>query len=270
MSADATTRTASPPPTGGRAVRVTGVHHEYESATGGVVHALAGIDLDIEAGSFVSLVGPSGCGKSTLLQLLAGFIRPTAGEITVAGHEVTGPGADRGVVFQQPTSLLPWRSVHDNVELGLRLRRVPRPIRRERVAAELARVGLAEFGRRAVYELSGGMQQRTQIARVLANDPDVMLMDEPFGALDALTRERLQRELQQIWRVSRPTVLLITHGVEEAVALGTRVVVLSKRPGRIVLDVAPPFAVSDAALDDIRRTPAFVDACAEVRAAIEA
>jgi NitT/TauT family transport system ATP-binding protein/taurine transport system ATP-binding protein len=156
------------------------------------------------------------------------------------------------------------------VELGPKLRGASKQARRARAETELDRVGLSEFADRAVYELSGGMQQRTQIARVLANDPQMMLMDEPFGALDALTREHLQAELQQIWRDARPTILLITHSVEEAVALGTRVVVMSQRPGRIVLDIAPPFAAGIEPLDDIRTEPSFVELCSEVRSAIEA
>jgi ABC-type nitrate/sulfonate/bicarbonate transport system ATPase subunit len=257
-------------PSSGQALRLEGIRHEYETVTGDPVVALDRIDLDVAAGSFVTLVGPSGCGKSTLLQLIAGFIEPSEGSIFAADALVDGPGHDRGVVFQQPTSLLPWRSVRQNVELGPRLRGVPKNVRRDRAHRELERVGLGEFADRAVYELSGGMQQRTQIARVLANDPEVMLMDEPFGALDALTRERLQNELQQIWRSTRPTVLLITHSVEEAVALGTRVIVMSQRPGRIVFDVDAPFAGGSTPLDTIRRDGDFVALCARVRDAIEA
>ncbi|MET0325376.1 MAG: ABC transporter ATP-binding protein, partial [Ilumatobacteraceae bacterium] len=188
---------------------------------GGDVVALERVDLAIEAGSFVSIVGPSGCGKTTLLQIIAGFLRPTAGAVLVGGTPVVAPGSDRGVVFQHPTSLYPWLTVRGNVELGMRLRRVPKRDRRERAMAELDRVGLADMADRRPYELSGGMQQRCQIARVLANDPDVMLMDEPFGAIDALTRERLQDELRQLWAATGRTVVFITHGVDEAVLLGT-------------------------------------------------
>ena len=245
------------------------VQQTYASTTGEPVVALDGIDLEVAAGSLVTLVGPSGCGKSTLVQLAAGFMAPTGGHVLSFGAEVRRPGAARGVVFQQPTSLLPWYSVRKNVELGLRYSGVGRADRRARAEVELARVGLTEFADRAVYELSGGMQQRTQIARVLANDPAVMLMDEPFGALDALTRERLQGELLGIWRTMHPTVLLITHSVEEAVALGTRVIVMSSRPGRIVLDEAQPFAAREETIDDIRADAEFVAACQLVRAALD-
>ena len=254
----------------GQALHFDRVRHTYTSSHGDDVPALEQIDLHLATGSFVTLVGPSGCGKSTLLQIAAGFIAPTDGAVSTFGAPVTRAGADRGVVFQQPTSLLPWLSVRGNVELGPKLRGADRRGRRARAEAELERVGLTEFADRAVYELSGGMQQRTQIARVLANDAPIMLRDDPFGALDALTREHLQTELREISRSSGATVLLITHSVEEAVALGTRVVVMSQRPGRIVFDEAHPFARSDRTLDETRVLPEFVDACARVRAAIEA
>jgi ABC-type nitrate/sulfonate/bicarbonate transport system ATPase subunit len=259
---------APPAGGGGRDLRVAGVRHRYPTKDGGLL-ALDRIDLEIGAGEFVCLVGPSGCGKTTLLQLLAGFFPPTEGTIAMGGERVERPGHERGVVFQHATSLYPWLSVRSNVELGLRLRRVPRSVRRSRVDDELHRVGLLEFADRASYELSGGMQQRCQIARVLANDPDVMLMDEPFGALDALTREHLQAELRRIWQETGRTVVFITHSVEEAVVLGTRVLVMSPRPGRIVLDEPVGFARSPAAFGDLRADPVFVDACVRVRAAIE-
>ncbi|MES9601628.1 MULTISPECIES: ABC transporter ATP-binding protein [Actinomadura] len=201
------------------------------------VQALRDVDADIPAGEFVTIVGPSGCGKSTLLRLVAGFAEPTAGEVSAAGTPVTGPGPDRGIVFQQPR-LFPWLSVRRNVEFGLRTTRTPRTRRDERADELLRLVGLADAASRRPYELSGGMQQRAAIARALAPDPDILLMDEPFAALDALTRERLQEELRRIWQQTGKTVLFVTHSVDEAVFLGTRVIVLSKRPGRIVLDKA--------------------------------
>ena len=253
---------------GGHALRIERVSHDYATSDG-PLQVLEGIDIDVAAGTFLCLVGPSGCGKTTLLQLIAGFAAPSSGTIEVGGRLVTGPGADRGVVFQQPTSLMPWMSVRKNVELGPRMRGVPRTARRRRAEEELERVGLSEFADRPVYELSGGMQQRCQIARVLANDPDLMLMDEPLGALDALTREHLQAELRTIWKETGRTVIFITHGVEEAVALGSRVIVMSHRPGRIVLDETFDFAASDTPLDELRSSPRFVDAARRVREAIE-
>ena len=247
------------------AIELHGVAHRYRGR-GAEVQALAPLSLRIEPGEFVALVGPSGCGKTTLLQLLAGFLRPTEGRVTVGGREVTGPSPARGVVFQHP-NLYPWMTVRGNVELGPRLRGVGRAQRRRIADALLALVGLAEFAEAAPYELSGGMQQRCQIARVLANEPAIMLLDEPFGALDAITRDRMQDELHRIWLGSGTTALFITHSVEEAVYLGTRVLVMSPRPGRIVLDEPVPFPADgrDAAL---RASPAFVALRERVAAAI--
>ena len=266
---DVSASATSPRGGGGHSLRIDGVSHDYPTSDG-TLRVLDQIDIDMSAGTFLCLVGPSGCGKTTLLQLIAGFAEPTTGTIEIGRATVTGPGADRGVVFQHPTSLMPWLSVRKNVELGLRLRGIDKRLRRDRATAELARVGLSEFADRPVYELSGGMQQRCQIARVLANDPDIMLMDEPLGALDALTREHLQAELRTIWKETGRSVLLITHSVEEAVALGSRVVVMSQRPGRVVLDEELPFAASDVPLDELRSAPDFVEAARRVRAAIDA
>lgn len=254
----------------GQAITLRAVTHHYQAGDGATVTALAGIDLDIDAGEFVTVVGPSGCGKTTLLQLIAGFFGPTSGTIAVGGEAVGAPGPERGVVFQHPTSLYPWLSVRGNVELGLRLRGVRRAERRARALAELERVGLGDVAERAPYELSGGMQQRCQIARALANDPAVMLMDEPFGALDAITRELLQQELATLWHTTGRTVVLITHGVDEAVLLGSRVIVLSQRPGRVVLDERPPFARSGRPLAEVRADPEFARVAATVRATVAA
>jgi ABC-type nitrate/sulfonate/bicarbonate transport system ATPase subunit len=230
------------------------VSHTYRGRDGDVP-ALGGVDLDIEPGEFVVLVGPSGCGKSTLLGLLAGFLKPTRGTVEVGGAPVAGPAPERGVVFQQP-NLYPWMSVRENVALGPRLRGASKAERHAQADRFLELVGLAEFARAAPYELSGGMQQRCQIARVLANDPALMLLDEPFGALDALTRERLQDELRRIWQGTGKSALFITHSVEEAVYLGTRVLVMSPRPGRIVLDEPVPFG--EERTPALRTDPAFV------------
>ncbi|MDD6792622.1 MAG: ABC transporter ATP-binding protein [Thermobifida fusca] len=216
------------------ALELREVGHDYPSRDG-TVPALDGITLSLDQGQHLAVVGPSGSGKSTLLRLIAGFQQPTRGTLTVHGTPVTGPGPDRGVVFQQPT-LFPWLSVLANVEFGLRMAGVPRKERRERALHQLALVGLADTARMRPYELSGGMQQRVAIARALAPDPGIVLMDEPFGALDALTRERMQEELRLLWRHTRKTLVFITHDVEEAVFLGTRIIVLSARPGRIILE----------------------------------
>ena len=233
------------------------------------VEALAPTDLDIEPGELVCLVGPSGCGKTTLLRILAGFLTPTSGTVTLADQPVTGPGPDRGVVFQQP-NLYPWLSVRANVAFGPRMRHVRREQRRADADRWLDLVGLLEFAGHKTYELSGGMQQRCQIARVLANDPAIMLMDEPFGALDAVTRERLQLELRRIWAETGRTVVFITHSVDEAAFLGTRLIVMSARPGRVVLDVPTPFAADEVRDRSLRSDPRFTDLRDQLAAAIEA
>ncbi|MFE5723516.1 ABC transporter ATP-binding protein [Streptomyces erythrochromogenes] len=194
--------------------------------------ALDGIDLEIRSGEFLVVVGPSGCGKSTLLDLLGGLSTPTAGRILLDGKPVTGPGLDRGIVFQQ-YALLPWRTALGNVEFGLEATGVPRRERKSRAREFLDLVGLTGFEDRHPHQLSGGMRQRVAIARSLAYDPDVLLMDEPFAALDAQTRESLQDELRRIWQRTGKTVVFITHGIEEAVYLGQKVAVMTSRPGRI-------------------------------------
>lgn len=212
------------------------VSHRYVSERGDVVHAVADTTVTIPDGQFTCVVGPSGCGKTTLLKVLAGFLHPTGGAASIDGEPITAPSPHRGVVFQHP-NLYPWLTVRRNVELGLKFQGVPARDRAARSAEQLERVGLAGFADHRPYELSGGMQQRAQIARVLTSDPDVILMDEPFGALDAQTRELMQEELNRIWQASGTTVVFITHDIYEAVFLGDRVVVMSGRPGRILEDV---------------------------------
>jgi ABC-type taurine transport system ATPase subunit len=223
------------------------------------VLALAGASLSFGTGDFVCIVGPSGCGKTTLLQTLAGFLPPTSGSVTVDGRPVAGPGADRGVVFQQP-ALFPWLTVAGNAGFGPMVQGTARRERAEIVERNLRLVGLWDFRQRYPYELSGGMQQRLAIVRALANQPRILLMDEPFGALDALTREKMQEELHAVWRLTGMTVLFITHSVEEAVYLGTDVVVMSARPGRILERIAAPFARRGGERDSraIKSAPDFV------------
>ena len=254
------------PPVPGLALQ--GVGHTYRSARAEPVVAFNPTDLTIEGGEFVALVGPSGCGKSTLLEIVAGLRPASEGDVLLGGARVVGPGRRRGVVFQQSSSLLPWRTVAGNVELGLITAARPKRERDQRVADELKRVGLTDFADRAVYELSGGMQQRVQIARALAADPDVLLLDEPFGALDAFTREHLQEQLRAIWKATGKTVILVTHSVEEAVLLATRVVLLSPRPGRVIADHRIDFTRRDEPAVALRADPDFVTFAARLRAAI--
>jgi NitT/TauT family transport system ATP-binding protein len=235
-------------------IRFDGVGKTF-TARGRTVTALQDIDLDVRAGEFLVIVGPSGCGKSTLLDLLGGLATPTSGRILVDGAPVTGPGLDRGVVFQQ-YALLPWRTAQGNVEFGLEAKGVARRERRDKAREYLDLVGLAGFHDRYPHELSGGMKQRVAIARSLAFDPDVLLMDEPFAALDAQTRDGLQDELLRIWEKTGKTIVFITHGIEEAVYLGQRVAVMTSRPGRIkaVVDIG---LTARSATEDLRSDPEF-------------
>ncbi|WBU37899.1 ABC transporter ATP-binding protein [Homoserinibacter sp. YIM 151385] len=218
--------------TRGAPISVRGLEIEYQTGSG-PVHALGPIDLDIQAGEFVSVVGPSGCGKSTLLKAAAGLIAPTRGEIDIAGRRVQGPQSELGIVFQNPL-LMDWRTVMSNIMLQAEMRRMPREQAQAKARALLKQVGLEAFEDHRPHELSGGMQQRVGICRALLHEPPLIMMDEPFGALDALTREQMCYDLQDLWMDRRPTVLFITHSISEATLLSDRVIVMSSRPGRII------------------------------------
>lgn len=200
---------------------------------GGAVRALATVNLDVREGEFLSIVGPSGCGKSTLLRIAAGLESASGGEVLYRGRRMTCPCREVGMVFQE-YSLLPWRSVRDNIALGLEFSGVSKAKREEEAARYLALINMEGFGQALPHELSGGMRQRVAIARALANKPDLLLMDEPFGALDAHTRILLQKELLRIWQQERRSVVFVTHSVDEAIYLSDRIVVMSSRPGRII------------------------------------
>jgi len=222
-----------------------------------VTRALSNISLTIPQGQLVSILGPSGCGKTTLLNIVAGFLAPTSGTVSLGGRAITGPGADRGMVFQQG-ALFEWMSVRRNVDFGPRMKGVPAADRAALTDRLLATVGLSTFGEKPVYELSGGMQQRVALARCLANDPEVILMDEPLGALDALTREKMQGLILRLWKETGKTVILITHSVEEALLLGERLLVMAPRPGRVLRDQRLPFAAASVGAD-LRETKKRTD-----------
>lgn len=248
-------------------VEIDAVSVTYPSRTGQPIHALHGVSLTLERGDFLAVVGPSGCGKSTLLKLLAGLLLPTSGTVRIDGREVVAPDGRTGVVFQSPV-LLPWFTVLDNVLLPLRVRGdVPRRKAQERAMHLLHLVGLSGFERKYPGELSGGMQQRAAIARALVTDPPLLLMDEPFGALDALTRDYLNVELLRIWHATGPTVFFVTHSIPEAVFLADRVLVLSARPGRVVgvvdVDLGRPRDLA------VMASPRFGERVAEVRQLLE-
>jgi NitT/TauT family transport system ATP-binding protein len=229
-----------------------------------MIHALDRVDLEIADGEFVCLVGPSGCGKSTFLRLVAGLDPCDGGHLTLAGRQVTGASSDVGVVFQT-ANLLPWFTVRANVMLPLRVGACRgRPVDSQHVHELLTIAGIADFANKYPYELSGGMQQRAAIVRALARDPKVLLMDEPFGALDALTRERLNVELLRIWQASRKTILLITHSIGESVFLSDRVLVMSARPGRILREVLIPLP-RPRTLEETPAHPDYVRLMTEIR-----
>jgi NitT/TauT family transport system ATP-binding protein len=242
-------------------IEVDGVLRSFQARDGSTTLAVDGVDLQISTSEFVSLLGPSGCGKSTLLSMIAGLILPTSGEIRIAGKSVRGPYTNIGIVFQSDL-LLDWRTVLGNVLIQFEMRGLDPAPHKERARALIRSVGLGDFEAKYPWELSGGMRQRVAICRALIHDPPLLLMDEPFGALDALTRAQLQIDLQNIWQSSRKTVVFVTHSIEEAVFLSDRVIVMTPRPGRVreelQIDLPRPRRL------DVRDQRVFTDAISRV------
>jgi len=236
-------------------LQITGVSKTFPGANGGTL-ALQATDLQVAENDFITILGPSGCGKSTLLRMVAGLDTPTTGAIALEGRPVSGPGADRGMVFQSYT-LFPWLTVLQNVCFGLREKKLLLTQQREIAHQFIGQVGLKGFENHFPKQLSGGMQQRTALARALANEPRILLMDEPFGALDHQTRELMQELLQGIWEAERKTVLFVTHDIDEAIFMGNRVVVMSARPGRIKCDL--PVPLEHPRHYSVKTTPVFME-----------
>ena len=237
----------------------------FTTPKGEKVHALKDLNFTVKKGELLTVLGPSGCGKTTLLNITAGFISPTSGKLTLSNKEINGPGVDRGMVFQQG-ALFEWLTVAENVNFGLRMKNQD-PVQTEKKVEEwLDIVGLKGFGNTPTYQLSGGMQQRVALARCLINDPDLILMDEPLGALDALTREKMQSLVLKIWKETGKTIILITHSVEEALLLGEKVFVMAPRPGRIHKEYKLPFASMGLKEDlrDIKNNKEFVSKREEI------
>lgn len=234
-------------------LEVRDVTLDYNSTTG-VIHALEDINFNIREGEFVCVLGPSGCGKSTLLKLIAGFEQTTDGEILLKGEKIQGIDSHRGVVFQRD-NLFEWFSVRNNINYGLRMQgRLSKDEIRKKTDDMIALMQLSEFSEKKVYELSGGMRQRVSIGRTLINDPEILLMDEPFSALDALTREQLQDALRSLWIEQKNTIFFITHDIDEAMVLGTRILLMSKRPGRIIRDMTIDYTYRIAKEGNSRRS----------------
>lgn len=237
----------------------------FDLPNGSSVQALKDVSLTLNDGELLSVLGPSGCGKTTLLNIVAGFLAPTEGKVVLNDDVVTGPAPERGMVFQKG-ALFEWMNVRHNVDFGPRMKGMPKKQRDEITDHLLDIVGLQDFKEKAVYELSGGMQQRVALARCLANEPDVILMDEPLGALDALTREKMQGLVLKLWKETGKTVILITHSVEEALLLGERLLVMAPRPGRIHREYALPFADNavNADLREVKKEKEFSETRDEI------
>lgn len=244
---------------------IENVSMTFQLPGGGAVEALKDINLNLKQGELLAILGPSGCGKTTLLNILAGFLAPTAGDMSLGGHAITGPHPERGMVFQQG-ALFEWMSVRKNIAFGPEMKGTPRAEIEKTVNHLLGTVGLHDFGDKMIYELSGGMQQRVALARCLANDPDIILMDEPLGALDALTREKMQGLILKLWKETGKTIVLVTHSVEEALYLGDRLFVMAPRPGRIERDYSLPFAEEALTADArvLKQSPAFSEKREEI------
>ena len=248
-------------------VSIQAVSRTFEGRQGQRTHALLPVDFEVRDNDFVTILGPSGCGKSTLLRIVAGLDHATSGRVLLDGMPVEGPGADRGMVFQSYT-LFPWLTIEQNIRFGLRERGMPEAQQKERAAYFIAKVGLRGFEQHFPKQLSGGMQQRTAIARALANDPKILLMDEPFGALDNQTRVLMQELLLGIWEAERKTVLFVTHDIDEAIFMANRVAVFSARPGRIKTELAVQLA--HPRHYTIKTSPEFMDLKARLTEEIRA
>lgn len=244
---------------------VNNVSMVFDTPDGGQVEALRDVTFSLKQGDLLSVLGPSGCGKSTLLNIIAGFLAPTGGTVELASTEIHGPGSDRGMVFQQG-ALFEWLTVAENIGFGPTMKGVPKEEVKKSVDHLLETVGLHDFGDKAIYELSGGMQQRVALARCLANDPDVILMDEPLGALDALTREKMQSLVLKLWKETGKTIILITHSVEEALFLGEKLFVMAPRPGRVKKQYTLPFAEAGLTQNprEIKASPEFIQTREEI------
>ncbi len=244
---------------------IENISMRFDLPNGSHVQALKDVSLELNTGELLSVLGPSGCGKTTLLNIVAGFLAPTEGQIILNGHTVTGPDAERGMVFQQG-ALFEWMDVRGNVSFGPRMKGQKEPQWGAHVDHLLDVTGLGDFKDKAIYELSGGMQQRVALARCLANDPDVILMDEPLGALDALTREKMQGLVLKLWKETGKTIILITHSVEEAILLGERLLVMAPRPGRIHKEYNLPFADMgvDADLREVKQAKGYAETREEI------